>query len=108
MTEERWKELMRDQTLPLTKQEIADGWHFCPEWDGLLIGPGEMEWEFCMCPADQRRRGVPLWNVNARSSPRIVLHDAAIYGEAAMNQPTSGGQPMQRPRRRLPAGGNVK
>ena len=30
---------MRDDT----PQEVAEGWHFCPEWDGLLVGPGMIE-----------------------------------------------------------------
>ena len=33
----------------LTEEEIEAGWHFCPEWDGLLIGPGMVELEACLC-----------------------------------------------------------
>jgi hypothetical protein len=33
----------------LTSEEIAEGWHFCREWDGLLIGPGMPEMEACLC-----------------------------------------------------------
>ncbi len=49
MTLERWKELMQSDTLELTQDEIKQGWHFCPCWDGLLIGEGSMETEFCYC-----------------------------------------------------------
>ncbi len=33
----------------LTEQEIAEGWHFCFDWDGLLVGPGMPEAESCYC-----------------------------------------------------------
>lgn len=31
---------MNDERLQLTQAEIDQGWHFCAEWDSLLIGPG--------------------------------------------------------------------
>jgi hypothetical protein len=37
MTDERWLQLMNSDTEPLTEQELKEGWHFCPEWDGLLM-----------------------------------------------------------------------
>jgi hypothetical protein len=37
MTDERWLQLMNSDTEPLTEQEVKEGWHFCPEWDGLLM-----------------------------------------------------------------------
>ncbi len=52
MTKERYRALMEwDSDLPLTREEIAQGWHFCPEFDGLLRSnlaqePGEFE---CDC-----------------------------------------------------------
>ena len=49
MIDARYSALMRDDNLPLTAEEIAAGWHFCAEWDGLLIGPGMFEYEQC-CP----------------------------------------------------------
>ena len=33
----------------LTPAEIAEGWHFCVEWDGLLVGPGMLEINCCLC-----------------------------------------------------------
>jgi hypothetical protein len=54
MTNERWRALMDNDDLPLTAEEIAGGWHFCWEWDGLLVGPEMEEWKFCQevggCP----------------------------------------------------------
>ena len=51
MDDDRWKLLMRDCKEMLQPEEIAEGWHFCPEWDGLLIGPGMWEFEHC-CPCE--------------------------------------------------------
>ena len=36
----------------LTKEEIEAGWHYCHEWDGLLVGPGMEEMECCTCHVD--------------------------------------------------------
>ena len=49
MTDERWRALMKDDRLPLSREEIEEGWHFCYDWDGLLIGPGMGELEQCRC-----------------------------------------------------------
>ena len=48
MTNNRWSEVM-DNDVPLTESEISEGWHFCAEWDGLLVGPGMGELEPCKC-----------------------------------------------------------
>lgn len=29
--------------------EIVQGWHFCWDWDGLLVGPGMGELQTCTC-----------------------------------------------------------
>ena len=54
MTVQRYDELMKsemedDEVLSLTPDEIAKGWHFCWDWDGLLVGPGMKEQESCVC-----------------------------------------------------------
>lgn len=33
----------------LTDTEKADGWHFCNDWDGMLIHPSDKEAECCTC-----------------------------------------------------------
>lgn len=33
----------------LTPVEAADGWHFCLDWDGMLIHPTDEEGECCTC-----------------------------------------------------------
>lgn len=49
MTHERWMKLNQDDSEHLTEAEIAEGWHFCPEWDGLLVGREMGEWSYCTC-----------------------------------------------------------
>lgn len=49
MNPDRYKLLMEDDSEPLTTEEIARGWHFCFEFDGLLVGPGMQEEEVCRC-----------------------------------------------------------
>lgn len=49
----RWQDLMNNEELKLTEEEITNGWHFCYAWDGLLVGPGMMEKEFCHCYENQ-------------------------------------------------------
>lgn len=50
MTDDRFAELMRDDSAELTASELATGWHFCPDWDGLLVSPSMWEWVHCTCP----------------------------------------------------------
>jgi hypothetical protein len=39
MSDDRYQELMEtDGTL--SAEEIAAGWHWCEEFDGMLVGPG--------------------------------------------------------------------
>lgn len=48
MTNERYWELEMTGHR-LTQDEIDEGWHFCPDWDGMLVGPGMHEKEACFC-----------------------------------------------------------
>lgn len=54
MSEERWDYLMRpfdgDESIVLLPEEIEQGWHWCENWDGLLIHPSSEEFAFCTCP----------------------------------------------------------
>ena len=53
MTQERWNYLMQpfdgDESVMLTAQELANGWHWCDEWDGLLIHTDDVEFQHCKC-----------------------------------------------------------
>ena len=48
MTRERYKELMENQDLKLTEEEIKSGWHFCPEMDSLLADSTDPNGD-CFC-----------------------------------------------------------
>lgn len=50
MDSNRYKELMKGHLrCALTEAEIEQGWHFCPEWDFLLISADSREAESCTC-----------------------------------------------------------
>lgn len=40
MHEKRFNELRKSETMSITKDEADKGWHWCPEADYDLIGPG--------------------------------------------------------------------
>lgn len=49
MNKDRYNELMNDPNSRLTDEEIAEGYHFCLEWDGLLIHRDDPEARCCDC-----------------------------------------------------------
>lgn len=49
MSNDRYRQLMRNIELELTDEEIAKGYHFCWYADKKLIGPGMEEMNFCFC-----------------------------------------------------------
>jgi hypothetical protein len=53
MTDERWEQLMNpkgsDATTQLTPEEIAEGWHFCWDFDCLLRNNNEDRDYQCDC-----------------------------------------------------------
>ena len=61
MTDTRWHSLMEDDSAALTADEIAEGWHWCCEFDGLLVGPGMGELRCCRC--------LPDWHAAYKSVP---------------------------------------
>lgn len=52
MAKKRYWELTRDASLSLTAAEIEGGWHFCREWDGLLIHKSHPEFDACICHSE--------------------------------------------------------
>jgi hypothetical protein len=46
MPDSRLRELDRDGEGSLSEEEIANGWHWCPEFDDLLMNKNDGE---CMC-----------------------------------------------------------
>lgn len=60
MTPLRKAELERNPDAKLTAQELAQGWHFCMDWDGMVVHPDEPEGESCTCESphiDRNRHG---------------------------------------------------
>jgi len=54
MTQERFDFLMQpfddeDFIVMLTAEELKNGWHWCDEWDGLLIHTDDIEFKHCKC-----------------------------------------------------------
>lgn len=54
MTNERWI-AVNNGADKLTPEEIAQGWHYCWDWDGLLVGPDMKEMECCTCVPKQNK-----------------------------------------------------
>lgn len=48
MTPARYQQV-NEQDQPLTDAEVKAGWHFCGEWDDLLVGPEMGELAVCAC-----------------------------------------------------------
>ena len=48
VTNQRYSQVIDDDQ-SLTEAEAAAGWHFCAEFDGLLVGPGMGELRCCRC-----------------------------------------------------------
>ena len=49
MSPERWLKLDKDPRAVLARYDLLDGWHWCAEWDCLLVGPGMSEILLCKC-----------------------------------------------------------
>lgn len=48
MSPKRYRQLERTGSR-LTNSELLKGWHWCYEFDGLLVGPGMTELNCCNC-----------------------------------------------------------
>lgn len=42
--------------LELTEEERDQGYHFCPDWDFMLVGPNDPESTACLCNIHRRRK----------------------------------------------------
>lgn len=62
MDKKRYNELDRNGH-GLTEEELKEGWHFCREWDGMLVGPDMPEMKACLCFPKTRRK-----EINAKSN----------------------------------------
>lgn len=53
MTPKRAHELETNMDAQLTPEELAEGWHFCPDWDGMLVNRFDDEGEGSACLCDK-------------------------------------------------------
>lgn len=58
MTDKRWRQVMKNENENLTQDELERGYHFCYDWDGLLVGPCMGEFRYCNCFDDDRYRAI--------------------------------------------------
>jgi hypothetical protein len=49
MHPKRYLALETHEDLSLTDEEVKEGWHWCRDWDGMLVGPGMPEVDCCTC-----------------------------------------------------------
>ena len=84
MPEERWNYLMQpfdgDDNVTLTAEEVANGWHWCDEWDGLLIHADDREFEHCKCDFMKKFRTPERIEMMKRQQAmdRLALLDAEL------------------------------
>lgn len=43
----------------LTEEEMNEGWHWCLDWDDLLVHPKDIEFECCNCSHMEKFRNNP-------------------------------------------------
>jgi hypothetical protein len=48
VTDEEWRDYLSGE-IEMTKEMKDEGWHFCEEWDNLLIGPQMSKILHCSC-----------------------------------------------------------
>jgi hypothetical protein len=48
MTNERYMEIEK-AGCGITQEEWNAGWHWCYDWDCMLVGPGMQAQESCLC-----------------------------------------------------------
>jgi len=58
MTNERWKFVNGSEDEQLTAEEKDQGYHFCWDFDGLLVGPDCGEWSCCNCHPKSKREAI--------------------------------------------------
>jgi hypothetical protein len=76
MTPERYNELEMNIEVKLTSEERAEGWHFCDEFDSMLVGPGMQELECCTClPVDHPVYDTAPWILTFDDECREALDE---------------------------------
>ena len=82
MTQERWDYLMQpfegDESVMLTAEELANGWHWCDEWDGLLIHTDDIEFHHCKCGFMEKFRTPERMNKIKKDQDKFSDLDIAL------------------------------
>lgn len=88
MNQERWLFLESTGNV-LTEEEISEGWHYCYDWDDMLIGPIMPEWDACICDIKKRiedkiklkdsRIHTDYMTYSVKKGKYIVYKDSAYY-----------------------------
>ena len=63
MTDERYRQLSDDENVQITHEEFMEGWHYCQEFDGLLVGKGMGEEDCCTCSFPKAVRALQSQNL---------------------------------------------
>ena len=78
MNRQRYLDLVRHEACLLTEAEIEEGWHFCEEFDFMLIGPGMQELRCCDCPcaAEAKKEVVKeVWTRKLERKMKLACKD---------------------------------
>lgn len=67
MTDERLNELWKTGG-ELTPAEISKGWHYCPDWDFMIINPDCSEAEACLCNLEAYKAKHGTGGIDLKSS----------------------------------------
>ena len=79
MNKIRWSMLMKyPEFYELTEEEVDSGWHYCPEFHYLLVGPGMEEWDMCDCFIKQQEDDSEREDSKGKDEvPRVSADDDA-------------------------------
>ena len=110
MTPQRATALERGQA-ELTTEEKAEGWHFCNEWDGMLVHPDSPEAEACDCPlrhpvkSSESAEFITLrgrideliaQHGTLRATARVLMTDCGYLHRLRAGEKTEPGDPLLR------------
>jgi hypothetical protein len=76
---------MRDDSKALTQAELELGWHWCYEWDGLLVGPNMDELRCCNCTVEAAQKAKARLNeedplfTDDDDAPSVINWDCDMF-----------------------------
>lgn len=78
MTDERWHQIMDGDDVKLTPEEFSEGWHFCPEMDGLLADSSDHHGD-CFCSL--RTKNCKIHKTKLTTHPALGIDYCKECGE---------------------------